>query len=302
MIEFPASGVTTYWWLPALVAFVISSVTATGGVSGAFLILPFQISVLGFTGPGSSATNLIYNIVAIPGGLWRFYREKRLIMPLALTIIAGTLPGIFLGALIRIRLLPDPANSKAFAAAVLIYIGARLLIQKAARPDLAARRSSVPRDTDVTSVQFNIRTISFTFERKNHSASTAGLFTLSLIVGIAGGIYGIGGGAIIAPFLVAVFGLPVYAVAGAALLGTFVTSIAGVIFYTVLGDWTGGIMPSAGPDWLLGLSFGLGGAFGIYLGARIQRFLPARLIRIILAAVMLAIALKYALEFISGQL
>ena len=37
-----------------------------------------------------------------------------------------------------------------------------------------------------------------------------------------------GGGAIMAPIFVAVFGLPVHAVAGAALMGTFVTSVVGV--------------------------------------------------------------------------
>jgi uncharacterized protein len=43
------------------------------------------------------------------------------------------------------------------------------------------------------------------------------------VVGVIGGIYSIGGGSIIAPFLVTVFGLPVYTVAGATLIGTFVT-------------------------------------------------------------------------------
>ena len=33
-----------------------------GGVSGAFLLLPFQVSVLGFTSPAVSPTNLIFNI------------------------------------------------------------------------------------------------------------------------------------------------------------------------------------------------------------------------------------------------
>ena len=77
MIEFPISGVETYWWLPILVSFLISSLTSTGGLSGAFLLLPFQMSVLGFTSPAVSATNLLYNIVAIPSGVARFYKEKR---------------------------------------------------------------------------------------------------------------------------------------------------------------------------------------------------------------------------------
>jgi len=76
-----------------------------------------------------------------------------------------------------------------------------------------------------------------------------GMFLLAFIVGIIGGTYGIGGGAIIAPFCVAIFHLPVYTVAGAALMGTFITSIAGVIFYSLIplsSDL------STRPDWLLG--------------------------------------------------
>ncbi|MBC8277306.1 MAG: sulfite exporter TauE/SafE family protein, partial [FCB group bacterium] len=35
MIEFPISGVETYWWLPLIVAFVVSVFASIGGLSGA---------------------------------------------------------------------------------------------------------------------------------------------------------------------------------------------------------------------------------------------------------------------------
>jgi uncharacterized membrane protein YfcA len=47
-----------------------------------------------------------------------------------------------------------------------------------------------------------------------------------------GGIYGIGGGVIIASFLITFFRLPVNTVAGTALMGTFITSVAGMIVFT----------------------------------------------------------------------
>ena len=65
-MHFPVSGVDCPLWLPPLVAFVISLFTSMGGVSGAFLLLPFQMSFLGFTSPAVSPTNLVFNIVAIP--------------------------------------------------------------------------------------------------------------------------------------------------------------------------------------------------------------------------------------------
>ena len=117
----------------------------------------------------------------------------------------------------------------------------------------------------------------------------------SFIVGIVGGIYGIGGGAIIAPLLVAFFGLPVYTVAGAALIGTFVTSIAGVSFYQAIAPFYPNI--SVAPDWLLGVLFGVGGMAGIYLGARCQKFVPAKAIKWMLAGIIIFTALKYVAAF-----
>src|SRR5215208_4901432 len=65
---FSGPGVEVNPLLPLRVAFLISALTAPAGVSGAFLLLPFQVSVLGFTSPAVSPTNLVYNIFATPGG------------------------------------------------------------------------------------------------------------------------------------------------------------------------------------------------------------------------------------------
>jgi uncharacterized membrane protein YfcA len=114
-------------------------------------------------------------------------------------------------------------------------------------------------------------------------------------VGIAGGIYGIGGGSIVAPFFVAIIGLPVYAVAGAALMGTFVTSLAGVFFYQILAQFHPHL--SVAPDWRLGAIFGIGGILGMYLGARTQKYVPSRVIKGMLCACVLFVAGKYILGF-----
>src|SRR5512147_3218861 len=118
-MHFPASGVDVSPFLPPLVAFAISLFTSTGGVSGAFLLLPFQMSVLGFTAPAVSATNQLFNIVAIPSGVYRYIREGRMVWPLTWVVIAGTLPGVLIGAILRVRYLPDPVRFKLFAGVVL---------------------------------------------------------------------------------------------------------------------------------------------------------------------------------------
>ena len=135
------------------------------------------------------------------------------------------------------------------------------------------------------------RRIEFTFRGTHYSFGTLPIFALSLAVGVVGGIYGIGGGAIIAPFLVAIMGLPVYTVAGATLAGTLLTSVVGVFYYTVLPSDL-----NTRPDWALGALFGVGGFVGMYLGARAQRRVPQKLIKAMLALVLLGLSLKYILS------
>ncbi len=296
MWQFPISGVETYWWLPPLFAFVISCLSSVAGLSGAFLLLPFQISYLGFTGPGVSPTNLFYNIVSIPSGVLRYQRERRMIWALAWTIIIGSLPGMFLGAVIRIKYLPDPRDFKPFAGAVLLYIAVRLIrdIMKKRQGSAAANSSTL----DVCDARFGSGQISFHFNGEDYRTSSAGVMSLSFLVGIIGGTYGIGGGAIMAPFLVAYFGLPIHTIAGATLFSTFVTSIFGVGFYWLLSEMGFAGETSVSPDWMLGGMFGLGGVAGMYVGARLQRRLPARLIKIILTGLLLAVSIRYLAEIL----
>jgi uncharacterized membrane protein YfcA len=58
-------------------AYVIAVLATPAGISGAVLLLPFQVSVLGTPSPAVTPTNLLYNIVATPGGLYRYWRQAR---------------------------------------------------------------------------------------------------------------------------------------------------------------------------------------------------------------------------------
>ena len=295
---FPVSGVEIHPLVPAAVAFGVSFFTSMGGVSGAFLLLPFQVSVLGYTAPSVSATNHVFNVVAIPSGVYRYIREGRMLWPLTGAVVVGTLPGVFIGAWIRVAYLPDPKNFKFFVGLVLLYIGGRLLMDmlRRARPGASGQPAGPPEGGDALKVlSASFRRVRFRFGRQTYTYAPLLVYGICFLVGIAGGIYGIGGGSIVAPFFVAIVGLPVYAVAGAALMGTFVTSIAGVVFFHILS----GFYPemSVSPDWLLGLLFGAGGVLGMYLGARTQRFVPARGIKGILCACVLFVAFRYVWGF-----
>lgn len=310
---FETAGIEVAPWIPPLVAFVISFFTSMGGVSGAFLLLPFQMSFLGYTNPSVSSTNQLFNIVAIPSGVYRFIKEGRMVWPLTWVVVIGTLPGVLIGAVVRVAYLPNPKNFKLFAACVLLYIGARMvmdLLKKSTGDDKNKseqrfqelmkqhRKKSELAGKEIPSVkvlELSVKRIRYEFYGEEFNISVWGIMSLSFIVGIIGGVYGIGGGAIIAPFFVSVFGLPVYTVAGAALMGTFVTSVAGVVFYQAIAPLYPNM--SVAPDWFLGILFGLGGMAGIYLGARCQKYVPAKAIKWMLGSIIVYTATKYLIDF-----
>ena len=235
--------------------------TTPAGVSGAVLLPPFQADVLDTHIMAIAPTNLVHNIIATPGPLCRYWRQGQTGGRLALVLIAGTLPGVVAGSVIRVKVLPGPRVFDLVVAAVLLPLGVWLALTRPSRPDSEqVRRIPAPV-----------------------------LIVLSAVVGCVGGIYGIGGGSILAPILIG-SGRRAVEVAPAALASTFVTSVGGVITFTILS--INQHAPVA-PNWPTGIALGIGGLAGGYTGARIQSRLPDVLIRRLVGILVIAIGIRF---------
>jgi uncharacterized membrane protein YfcA len=249
-------------------AFIIAALATPAGVSGAVLLLPFQVSVLGTPSPAVTPTNLLYNVVATPGALYRYRRQGQTGGRLVLLLAGGTLPGVVAGSVIRVELLPGPRVFDLVVAAVLLPLGVWLA---ATRPEPAG--SAGGHDP----------------ARAVRLIPDPALIVLAAAVGCVGGIYGIGGGSILAPVLIGSGRSPAD-VAPAALASTFLTSVAGVITFTVLSINHHG---SIAPDWPTGIALGIGGLAGAYTGAHFQSRLPELTIRRLVGVLVIAIATRY---------
>jgi uncharacterized protein len=119
-------------------------------------------------------------------------------------LLAGSVPGVIIGAIVRLYLVPGPRPFRIIAAVVLLSIGAWLLW----------------------------RTLGSS--RVHEHLSDRRVFLLALGIGI-------GGGSILSPILVG-SGMAVARVAPAALASTFGTSIVGAITYAVLALFATGSM------------------------------------------------------------
>lgn len=246
---------------------VISLITAPAGVSGAVFLVPVQLSVLGVPVPAVTPTNLLFNVVAAPGTLLGYRRSGLLTGPLVRSLLAGTVPGVMAGAVIRVFVVPGPAVFRLIAAAVLAPLGLRLVAGRR-RPAGVAR---VPVD----------------------DGGPSGLPVAALVaVGVVGGVYGIGGGSILGPLLVG-RGMAVRQVVPAVLTTTFVTSGVGAATFALLAL---AARTGAGPEWPTGAACGIGGLIGGYIGARVQPHISELGLRRLLGVLALGLAAGYVVQ------
>jgi uncharacterized membrane protein YfcA len=234
------------------------------------LLLPIQLSVLHVPSPAATPTNLVFNVGAVPGGLLRFYHERRLRNRLMPLLVAGTVPGMVAGAVIRVYLLSSASAFMIAAACVLLPLGLWLALGSQRLPTQPARPTRRSRQV---------------------------IWALSLVVGVVGGIYGVGGGSLLAPVLLAI-GYSAYEVAPATLTATFLTSLVGIAAFEVLEATHGGEFD---PDWALGAFLAAGGFLGSYIGARIQQHMPERALRRLLGLIACVVAASYIQTSISSS-
>jgi uncharacterized membrane protein YfcA len=237
---------------------LIAAVTSPVRISGAVFLLPVQLSVQGVPSPAVTPTNLLFNVVSVPGALARYGRAASQGASLTRQLVGGTVPGVIIGAVLRVYLLPaapPSASSLLFSCSLGCLVGRQIATSRIRQPSAAAGSRAV--DATVT--------------------------------GIVGGIYGIGGGSLLAPILVRT-GFAVDEVAPAALTATFITSVVGALTYLML-DAAG--RTSAGPHWAIGCACGVGGLLGGYLGAAIQPRLPSRALRRLLGLLAVGLGCTY---------
>jgi hypothetical protein len=127
------------------------------------------------------------------------------------------------------------------------------------------------------------------FPRSKLYASAIPIVGIASFVGFAGALLGIGGGFIMVPALLYLFRVPTSVVIGTSQLQILCTALLAVVLQSTF---------NGAVDIVLALILIVGGVFGAQFGARAGHALRADLFRFLLAILVLAVGLRFAIELV----
>lgn len=226
------------------------------GVGGGIVLVPYLVLVRGWEQKRAQATALVMVAMAATAGLLPYARSGLVVWGAAAAILVGGLIGAVVGSALVARI-RSWILQVAFAALLVI---AALRLVTAPVPEGA----------------------------QDAAAMSPGLALGYLVSGVAMGIlsalFGIGGGILLVPLLVAVFGYDQRLAAGTSLAVMGLIALVGAVRQGTQGK----------TDWRAGALLGLGGAAGGIAGALLAQVLPLRALTWLFALLLIITAVRLA--------
>lgn len=185
-----------------------------------------------------------------------YAKQKRIDYVLGIKFAIFAIPGAIIGAYIS-RFISLPEFKLYFA---LVLIGTSIYI---------LRKNTL-----------KTRTI------KKSQAVMALCYASSFFAGVLASLFGIGGGVIFMPIMVALLGISVHNSAPTSQFILFVSSIVGLLTHVILGH----------PDYFLAAVLVIGTFAGAQLGAKLSLTIKERILQILLSIGLFAVSTKFILD------
>jgi len=256
----------------ALVLFgiVLGALGTLVGVGGGFLIVPVVVLIEpSWETRTVTAFSLAVVCANACSGTVAYLRQRRVDLRSALPFAAAAIPGVFVGVLGADKLERgwfDP------------LFGLLLLAMAGWLAFAPARTGGGPPGTTRRTLEdAHGQRYAWSFDMR------LGLLG-SVVVGILSALFGIGGGPIQVPFLVAILNYPEHVATATSHAVLAVTSLVATIIHAAQGDYHGDLTAT--------LATALGAVIGAPLGARLSRYVPGRTLLRILAAMLAFIAFR----------
>lgn len=261
------------------------------GVGGGFLITPllFFIGVPPTVAVATGANQVVASSVS---GVLAHLKRRTVDMRMGMVLLAGGLVGSALGIWVFNLLSRLGQIDLAVQLSYVVFLGliGMLMAQESLRA-LARARKAGPRPAIRRHQHLWVHRLplKLKFRASGLYISVIPPLVVGVFVGILAAIMGVGGGFIMVPAMIYLLGMPTKVVVGTSLFQIiFVTG-----FTTFMHAWT-----NQSVDLMLALLLILGGVVGAQVGTRLGARLKAEQLRILLALMVLAVALKLGVDLL----
>ncbi|HED17751.1 MAG TPA: sulfite exporter TauE/SafE family protein [Gammaproteobacteria bacterium] len=298
-MTFEIANIIAPVWLPLVwglfVGFVFSTVGAAGGILASFGL----ISVLGLQNanlvkPMAQTLTLVTPLIAVP----IYFRQRRLVISLALILGAGGVFGAIIGSSLSVSHLSDMQLFKPVFGILVLVIVVQIAWQLVGRKQVTEQHTlraslnfehlvdqgGAPCSIGVKQQSWSFDRINFIFAGENFSYNPWLPFFTGMGIAIISSAFGVGGGFLLVPYMSIIMRLPMFIIAGTSALAIAIHSISSIANYMRLGvelDYS-----------LLALLLS-GTAIGAFVGPLLSKFLRESWLRAILCIVLLFIGLWY---------
>jgi len=314
---FSIAGVRVPIWHLLWMGFWTGYTMALVGEASGIFSLPYSMSVLQFSSIAVSPTGLITTFLNPFGALFGFYRNRQWNLDLATGLCIGAVLGSPIGPFIRVYLLKDEGPFKAVIGMALFMMALHLFIQitpwylKRTRRQREFKEkfdrmirtrledgkspSGLPDDFSIITLEKSFKRVTISYWGETQSFSVPAMVLIGFVVGVISSALGVGGGFMLVPIMVTLFGLPLYVLVAATIPFVITLSLTGLFSYAVIVPLLTGT--KATPDWSFGLFVACGAILGAWLASKTQRFIPEKYLKPMLGAVTGIVGVLYMINY-----
>ena len=286
-------------WM-AFVGFVFSSIGAAGGIlAGVGHISIFGMKKANTIKPMNQILTMVSPLISSP----LYLREKRLVVPAAISLGLGGIVGALLGSWLSTTYLKEMSSYQSLFGVITFVIAARMwyemtpkfresqqkvkkatkVFEEKVKELKAAGKLSEIKEIGVNFTELGINN-TFSFAGETFKYNTLAPFFAGVIVAIISAALGIGGGFLLVPFLSSVLGFPMFIVAGTSGLSIVISSLTSISNYIRMGSHLD--LPLCGFE-LIGV------LVGSYLGPVLSKYIKGVYLKGFLAIVLTYIGIGY---------
>ncbi len=270
---------------------IVGILSGMFGVGGGFLITPL-LFFIGVPPAVAVATGANQIVASSFSGVLAHFRRKTVDLTMGTVLLAGGLVGVALGMVLfnylkslgQVDLLV-----KLFYVVFLGIIGGLMFVESINAILKSRRVTSGARPVRRSRTWVHALPLKMRFRTSGLYISVIPPLLVGLSVGVLAAIMGVGGGFIMVPAMIYILGMPTKVVVGTSLFQIIFVSAFTTLLHAITNQSV---------DVVLAIYLLLGGVVGAQIGTRIGLRMKAEQLRVLLAALVLIVSVKLALELL----